>query len=196
MPNAPTHDLITVVSGIVLGVPAYELLRNQVPEVAIAGTLIFVGAHGISGIMFSPDLDIDSAIDNRWGPFYWIWRPYMWCVPHRHFWSHSLVVAPLLKLIYFYAICLMLFLGGAWLLGLAGMIVPDYHMHATQLLLAAIVAHPAEALAFLAGFITGSAAHTIADWLVTGGKRFLRLFGIRITRDYRNHDRWRPRSRA
>ncbi|NJM05116.1 hypothetical protein HC891_01105 [Candidatus Gracilibacteria bacterium] len=23
------------------------------------------------------------------GPLYWIWRPYMWAMPHRRFFSHS-----------------------------------------------------------------------------------------------------------
>ena len=47
--------------------------------------------------------------------------------------------------------------------------------------------------AFIAGFITGSAAHSIADWLVTGGKRYLRRLGFRVTVDYSGHDGWRPR---
>jgi len=42
---------------------------------------------------------------------------------------------------------------------------------------------------FILGFISGSAAHTIADWLVTGGKRYVQMTGIRLRRDYRNHDR-------
>jgi uncharacterized metal-binding protein len=193
MPNAPTHDLITVVSGAALTLPVYQAVYAQAPEIATPAAAIFFGAHLLSGLMFSPDLDIDSAIDDRWGPFYWIWKPYMWIIPHRHFWSHSLVVAPILKLIYFYAICLAVFLGGAWLFGQVGIVVPDYHIRATRALLGAIASHPAEALIFLIGFISGNAAHTIADWLVTGGKRYLRMFGIRITRDYRNHDRWRPR---
>jgi hypothetical protein len=45
------------------------------------------------------------------------------------------------------------------------------------------------------GFITGSAAHSIADWLVTGGKRYLRQLGFRVTIDYSGHDSWRPRAR-
>ena len=55
--------------------------------------------------------------------------------------------------------------------------------------------HPRETQAFLAGFITGSAAHSIADWLVTGGKRYLRRLGFRVTVDYSGHDGWQPRYR-
>ena len=59
--------------------------------------------------MFSPDLDLDSAIDDRWGIFFWIWRPYMWLVPHRsRLLSHGLVIAPLLRLLYFYLVVLLL----------------------------------------------------------------------------------------
>jgi len=56
---------------------------SALPDAAMRGTAILVGAHLLSGIMFSPDLDLDSAIDDRWGIFFWIWRPYMWLVPHR-----------------------------------------------------------------------------------------------------------------
>ena len=51
-----------------------------------------------------------------------------------------------------------------------------------------------ETWSFVVGFCTGGAAHTIADWLVTGGTRYLNGMGFRVTRDYSNHDRW-PASR-
>ena len=42
----------------------------------------------------------------------------------------------------------------------------------------------------------GSAAHSIADWLVTGGKHILRRVGLRVIRDYSGHDQQRhPRER-
>ena len=50
-------------------------------------------------------------------------------------------------------------------------------------------AYPEETSVFVLGFITGSAAHSIADWLVTGGKRYLRMLGIPVRGNYRYHDR-------
>jgi uncharacterized metal-binding protein len=144
------------------------LLQSQSLEVARLDTALLVGAHLLSGIMFSPDLDIDSKIDNRWGPFYWIWRPYMWAVPHgSRFLSHGLVIPPLLRLLYFLAVSAILFLGIAWALGQVGIIVPDYHLKAINYLQQLARTRPREVQVFLIGFITGGAVHSIADWLVT-----------------------------
>ena len=177
MPGAHTHDAITVVTGLTLAPIAYPALVGMgVPNDAVMrGTAILVGAHLLSGIMFSPDLDLDSAIDDRWGIFFWIWRPYMWLVPHRsRLFSHGLLIAPLLRLLYFFLMVVLLLIASAWLLGL-------------------MYDHPRETQAFLAGFITGSAAHSIADWLVTGGKRYLHRTGFRVTHHYADPDGWQPR---
>lgn len=195
MPDARTHDVITVLSAVALA-PLYQTIQtaNNVPlEAAALNTIILAGAHLVSGMFFSPDLDLDSRIDNRWGPLMWIWWPYMRVIPHRHFWSHSLVFSPLLRLLYFYSVLALLLSGGAWLLAQVGVILPDYRVRLNAFLLGFARDYPAQTWAVLLGFITGSAAHTIADWLVTKGKRFLAIFGVRITRDYRNHDRWVPR---
>ena len=199
MPGARTHDVITVVTGLALAPASYVTLINLqlAPESAIRDTVVFVVAHLLSGIMFSPDLDIDSSIDNRWGIFYWIWRPYMWVVPHRSRWlSHGLILPPLLRLLYFYAIVVGLLIGGTWLLSQVGIIIPDYRTRLTDTLLGIARDYPRESWAFIIGFITGSAAHSIADWLVTGGKHFLRQLGFRVTIDYSDHDHWRPHHRG
>jgi uncharacterized metal-binding protein len=195
VPGARTHDLITVVTGAALMPPAYAVFAGAGPVQATSLVGWFVGAHLLSGIMFSPDLDLDSAIDDRWGPLFWIWRPYMWMVPHRRFFSHSLVFSPLLRLLYFYVAVVVTLVVGAWLLGTAGVTVPYLHVVVTERIFFVLREYPAEVRAFLLGFITGSAAHTIADWLVTGGKRYLRAFGFRVQRDYSNHDRYVPRRR-
>lgn len=195
MPDARTHDLITLASGALLAPPAYLALAASAPAQAAEHTLLLVGAHVLSGVMFSPDLDLDSSIDDRWGIFFWIWRPYTWLVPHRHFWSHGLVLPPLLRLLYFYVVVAGLLIGAAWLAGQVGVVLPDYHARLRDGLLQLMRDHPRAVLVFLLGFITGGAAHTVADWLVTGGKRYLRRAGFRITRDYSDHDRYAPRLR-
>jgi uncharacterized metal-binding protein len=197
MPGARAHDLITVVTGVTLAPLTYSVLTQSgvAPDVALANTGILVGAHLVSGIMFSPDLDLDSRIDDRWGIFFWIWRPYMWFVPHRHrLLSHGLVISQLLRLVYFYTVIVLLLSGGAWVLERIGIVIPDYHRQVSNALLDLVVEHPREAWSFVVGFCTGGAAHTIADWLVTGGIRYLNGMGFRVTRDYSDHDRW-PASR-
>ncbi|HJZ45738.1 MAG TPA: metal-binding protein [Roseiflexaceae bacterium] len=198
MPGAHVHDAITVVTGLALAPISYSALVGiGLPiDAAIRNTAILVGAHMLSGIMFSPDLDLDSAIDDRWGIFFWIWRPYMWLVPHRsRLFSHGLVIAPLLRLLYFYLMVVLLLITTAWLLARVGIALPDLHIRLSDALLGVMRNHPQETQSFLAGFITGSAAHTLADWLVTGGKRYLRRLGFRVTIDYSGHDGWRPRYR-
>lgn len=190
MPDARTHDLITYATAVALAPIAQatqEGLLAIAPSAAWPNSAWLVIAHVISGVMFSPDLDLDSAIDDRWGFLFWIWRPYMWVIPHRSAWSHSLIFAPLLRLTYFYFVVISLLIGATWLLGQVGVVLPDYHMQIALALNQITADHPGAALAFLIGFCTGSAAHSIADWLVTGGKHILRGLGIRVTRDYRGH---------
>ncbi len=191
MPDARTHDVITLATGAALGPLAYGSFSGagalSHPE-AMALTLWLTGAHVVSGVLFSPDLDLDSAIDDRWGILFWIWRPYMRVIPHRHFWSHSLIFAPLLRLAYFYLVVTGLLFGWVWLLGLLGVVVPDYHVQLFGWMRAVLGAHPEVTFLVLVGFCTGSAAHTVADWLVTNGQGLLRMVGVRVTRDYRGHD--------
>jgi uncharacterized metal-binding protein len=197
MPDARTHDQITIASGVALVPLAYtvQLGRGVESSAALGYTALLVGAHLLSGIMFSPDLDLDSRIDDRWGIFYWIWWPYTWAVPHRHRWlSHGLIISQILRLVYFYLVVIGLLAGLAWLLGMIGLLIPNYPIQLSIWLLNLLRNYPRESLAFIIGFCSGGAAHTIADWLVTGGKRYLRSLGLRVTRDYRDHDRWRPRA--
>ena len=200
MPGAHTHDVITIVTGAALAPLAFVAQSGLGlgPQVALANSGILAGAHLVSGIMFSPDLDVDSRIDNRWGIFFWIWRPYMWLVPHRHrLLSHGLVISQILRLLYFYAVVVVLLAGAAWVLGRVGIAFPDYHMRVTNALLGLVRDYPRESWSFIIGFCTGGAAHTIADWLVTGGTRYLHHIGFRLTRDYSDHDRWHtPRRRV
>lgn len=188
MPNAQGHDLITIVSGVVMASPAFAFFSTSGSAVPMLDTAILIGAHLLSGMMFSPDLDLDSHIDDRWGVFYWIWRPYMRLIPHRHFWSHGLILAPLLRLLYFYGMLQLLIFCFAWLFAQLGVVVPNYHTRLIDVILHVVSSYPQQVLIFLLGFITGSAAHTIADWFVTGGKRYLGRMGFRVRRNYRDHD--------
>lgn len=198
MPGAHTHDIITVATGIGLAPVAYSanIALGLAPELALQMSALLVGAHMLSGIMFSPDLDLDGAIDDRWGIFYWIWRPYMWVVPHRsRLLSHGLVIPPLLRLLYFYWVIMGLLIASAWALAQLGVVVSDLHIRFSDAVFGVARDHPRATWSFIFGFITGSAAHSIADWLVTGGKRYVRRAGFRIVRDYSGHDYERGYSR-
>ncbi len=193
VPGAHTHDLVTVATAGALAPLTYVALQGQgLAHNPLALDIgVVVGAHLLSGIMFSPDLDIDSAIDNRWGPFFWIWRPYMWAVPHRNrLLSHGLLIPPILRLIYFFTVVTLVFLAGAWLLSRVGIVVPDYPVQAFTTLLNLARTQPREVLLFLIGFITGGATHTLTDWLVTDGKHLLHRVGIHPKPHAAHHDDW------
>ncbi len=189
MPDARGHDIITVITGVLMVPPVYASMVATNPEQAPLNTGLLVGAHLLSGMMFSPDLDLDSAIDDRWGLFGWIWWPYTQLVPHRHFWSHGLFLPPVLRLGYFTAVLIVLLFLLARVLAAVGIVVPEYHLYLATALRQVTAEHPQELTSFLLGFMTGGAAHTIADWLVTGGKRYLSLAGYRPRRSYASHDR-------
>ncbi len=176
MPKAKTHDIITLASGIALAPPTFYFFQSQgshVEQIWINCALL-VAAHLLSGLMFSPDLDIDSAIDNRWGPLYWIWRPYMWAVPHRSRWlSHGLVIPPLLRLSFFTVLILGILQLVTWVGHLVWVACPDLVSVLWQQFVHVAYVQPAGICVFLIGFITGSAAHSIADWTVSGSKYLL-----------------------
>ncbi len=177
MPQARTHDILTTATAIALVPATYLLLKNadQSLSTACVGALLLPLAHLISGVFFSPDLDIDSAIDNRWGPLAWIWRPYMWAVPHRSRWlSHGLLIPPLLRLLYLILMLGLLFMALGFILGQFDLALPAYDRQTFHTLLALAQRYPLQIGLILAGFITGGAVHSLADWIVSGVKAVLR----------------------
>jgi uncharacterized metal-binding protein len=162
MPGAHTHDTITLVSGVILAPASWLLL----PDHSLMTALTITGAHLVSGLLFSCDLDIESLEYQRWGPLRLIWWPYKESVPHRSWLSHGLVIGPLLRLAYFGLIAY----GLLWLTLRATNNLPLLH-ELEQSFVRTIQQHPGQTYAFLGGFILGGAAHSIPDWLTTGAKR-------------------------
>lgn len=146
---------------------------DQTTAVMIAGVVCI--AHNVSGMLFSPDLDLDSRIHKRWGILLFLWKPYKWCIPHRHYWSHGLVLPPLLRLGYFMLMVLGIVFSIETLFAQLGLSLPALHLSIAQRTMAWFVANPVITLSMLCGFVTGGAVHTIADWVVSGGKRVLRM---------------------
>jgi uncharacterized metal-binding protein len=56
----------------------------------------------IGTYLLSPDLDITSAINNRWGIFKIYWLPYKNMVAHRSIYSHSGFFSATLRLLYLF----------------------------------------------------------------------------------------------
>ena len=162
MPGAQTHDMITVVTAVVLA-PAALVLS---PDHSLATALTITAAHLVSGLMFSCDLDIDSHEYKRWGPLRFIWWPYKQAIPHRSWISHGLVIGPMLRLAYFGLVMY----GLLWLV--LNVLGQSLVWREIEVILSQTMRfNSGQSYAFLLGFVLGGAAHSIPDWVTTGTKR-------------------------
>lgn len=175
MPAAVTHDRIALVAAGVMVAPSYAILHyglGDAPEAAYTGALLVTGAHLFGSWLLSPDLDLDSKIDDRWGPLRMIWIPYMRLVPHRHFLSHS-GISGLFRLAYLYGAIVLILAAvsfGAYLLN----IDVRYHQIFTDWLWSTFRSGSRPAFLLVAGVVISDLIHVIADRLDTGRKRFMR----------------------
>jgi uncharacterized metal-binding protein len=172
MPGAETHDRIALYAAGALIVPGYLTLRyglGDAPEAAYGGTMLLIGAHLFGSWLLSPDLDLDSKIDDRWGPFRPIWVPYMRLIPHRHFLSHS-GISGILRLAYLYMVIfgILAILGfGAYLLN----VDVAYHITLTNWLWDTLRSGSRPAILLIAGVVISDLVHVISDRIDTRRKR-------------------------
>jgi len=96
MPNATTHDTITLVLVPLtyLGAEMYWGGDHTMSAIATAAMLF-------AGLMFGPDLDLQSRPYSRWGPLRFIWKPYQVALPHRSVLSHGPVLGTVIRVTYF-----------------------------------------------------------------------------------------------
>jgi uncharacterized metal-binding protein len=98
MPSGRTHDLITFLLVAPTAAAAYYFTRDWTVTAIISATMVF------GGLMFGPDLDIQSRQYARWGPLRFLWWPYKALLPHRSRWSHSILLGTFIRVIYFLAV--------------------------------------------------------------------------------------------
>ena len=96
MPNGNTHDAITfaLVPLTYLGAEMYWDGNHTISIIATAAMLF-------AGLMFGPDLDLQSRPYQRWGPLRFIWKPYQVALPHRSTLSHGPVIGTVIRIVYF-----------------------------------------------------------------------------------------------
>ena len=167
MPSGKVHDRITVI-GAIAAAPAWWQLSQDSRDYTVGATL--VGAILFSGLMLSPDLDLNSSIYHRWGPLKWLWLPYQRAVPHRSFLSHSMLGA-LLRVAYF-----LLVLWGishliAWGVLQAGVGHIRPLNSPLDLLRNLYADHRRQLELGIVGLLLGTVLHTGADTVVTFIKR-------------------------
>ena len=95
MPNANAHDSITYIL-IPFTFLAAEMYWGN-PVVSVIATLAML----FSGLMFGPDLDLNSRPYRRWGPLRFIWKPYQAALPHRSHLSHGPLLGTIIRIVYF-----------------------------------------------------------------------------------------------
>ncbi len=173
MPGYRVHDFLTVAAAAAL-VPGYYALAPR-PDAPAAALL--AGSCLLSGLLFSPDLDLPSHPHRRWGHAGCLWWPYQWTVPHRSWISHSLIVGPLLRLAYFLAMVYGLLWGLLWCVNrwLAPLdrngLLRGWRVEGLRFL----HRHPEWVTLALVGFVVGGLVHTAADiiWSARHLRRWL-----------------------
>jgi uncharacterized metal-binding protein len=172
MPDHKTHDQLGLVAAAALIPGSYGALHyglGAAPAAAYSGMLLVVGAHLWATWMLSPDLDINSAIYDRWGPLRWLWWPYQRVVPHRSWFSHS-GVSGAFRLVYL-ALAAWLALAGLWWAGVYLLRIADtpvYHDVYWQWLTSSVqAAGPWPAALIVAGVVVADLVHVGADLLTS-----------------------------
>jgi uncharacterized metal-binding protein len=95
MPSGKTHDKITIILAAPTFLAAWGLTGNVALSVLATATMLF------GGLMFGPDLDIQSRQYTRWGVFRFLWWPYKVMFRHRSRWSHGIIFGTLIRVVYF-----------------------------------------------------------------------------------------------
>lgn len=161
MPSGRTHDRITLWSLPWVAGLTFVLTRSG------NLTLLVVGAYLFSGLMFGPDLDLNSRPYKRWGWLRWIWIPYQKTLRHRSFWSHGPIIGTTLRVIYLLVwVCILVMLGLAfvllfWGIGWSWTLFSQF---ALGWLSRSFLQHQAEWLATFIGLEVGAMSHALSDW--------------------------------
>ena len=102
MPSGKTHDAITILLAAPTFVAAWGLTRSLALATVATVAMLF------GGLMFGPDLDIQSKQYTRWGVFRFLWLPYKMMFRHRSRWSHGIIFGTLIRVVYFAAVIALL----------------------------------------------------------------------------------------
>lgn len=164
MPSGKTHDLVTFALAPATFAAAWGLTGSISLSVAATVAMVF------GGLMFGPDLDIQSRQYTRWGVFRFIWLPYKLMFRHRSRWSHGIIFGTLIRVVYFAAVLTLLIWAGVYARAalVAGDATPGLREVEQAWRLVEIGAASYGfgrhmLLAVLAGLWWGAASHTLAD---------------------------------
>ena len=95
MPSGRTHDFITFLLVPPTLAAAYYITGDWMVAAVTTVAMVF------GGLMFGPDLDIQSRQYARWGLLRFLWWPYRAALPHRSRLSHGILLGTWIRVIYF-----------------------------------------------------------------------------------------------
>lgn len=158
--------MITLALAAPVAASAYYLTADWKVALVAMATMLF------GGLMFGPDLDIQSKQYARWGPLRFLWWPYRALLPHRSRLSHGIIVGTLLRLIYFIVVVWLLLGAALYVASDSGRSLADAF---GQIWEAICQVNKKYLVAALAGLWIGSASHTLADLIGSFLKGLRRL---------------------
>lgn len=94
MPNYKTHDKLLLCALPVTSAAIYYITKDIHTSVQISL------ATWLANRYVSPDLDMDSIMNKRWGWFYFIWFPYNRVIKHRSWISHTYLISATIRFVY------------------------------------------------------------------------------------------------
>ncbi|HAO13765.1 MAG TPA: metal-binding protein [Planktothrix sp. UBA8407] len=165
MPSGQTHDRITLWSLPFIAGLTWSQTRSSHLTFLVTGSFLF------SGLMFGPDLDIDSQQFQRWGMLRCFWVPYQKSLRHRSFLSHGPFIGTALRILYLGS--------GIGILGFLGLMVGQYlglltqePLEIFQNNLRSLSNYPRESIAIYLGLEMGAMSHSFSDWSNSFYKEF------------------------
>ncbi|MCL2932218.1 MAG: metal-binding protein [Trichodesmium sp. MAG_R03] len=164
MPSGCTHDRITLWSLPIVTSLTFGLVHSTHLTLFVSGGFLF------SGLMFGPDLDINSRQFQRWGWFKWLWRPYQRSLNHRSFLSHGPIIGTALRLLYLLNWLVVFVVLGLVIDELLGLELSVLGFITS--LWRSLSQNYQEVIALLVGLELGSMSHYLSDWSSSTYKSF------------------------
>lgn len=172
MPNHQTHDTVALLTTPAVAAASFAALTalGHGPTTAYEGAALVGIAHLGGSWLLSPDLDLDSAIDDRWGPLRFIWVPYMRVIPHRSPLSHS-GISGALRLGYLWGVLMLLLVLFGGVGAAFGLAVPAYHQQFNAWLLGQAQDKTLPLALLIVGVIVSDLIHVVTDRLIRRRRR-------------------------
>lgn len=167
MPKGIVHDKIALLFSFPTLIAGFCLFKDL--GLAITLTLSSI----IYAFLLSPDLDTKSFSYYRWSFLRFVWLPYRKLIPHRSRFSHSLLLAPFIKILYLSVITILI-------LGLIAVIFSHFSVNTHLSIVKSYILSNFKYFlpyisAVLMGFIWANAQHVIADTVFSYYKNHFKL---------------------